>query len=87
MAFLLRCPDCGERNVHDFRFGGEVVVRPHPEAPAEELTQYFYYRKNESGLQQEWWYHKYGCRKWFLAVRDTRTNAVLSTLWPEIPAG
>jgi len=25
MAFLLNCPDCGQRNVYDFRFGGEVL--------------------------------------------------------------
>ena len=23
-----------------------------------------------------------GCRRWFLAVRDTRTNAVAHTFWP-----
>ena len=82
MAFLLACPGCGERNVIDFRFGGEVLSRPQPEAPLEEWTSYFYNRTNEQGLQREWWYHKMGCRKWFIAQRDTRDNSVVSTAWP-----
>ncbi len=83
MAFLLNCPNCGDRNVLDFRFGGETLSRPGKEASSQERIQYYYFRKNEAGVQQEWWYHKYGCRKWFFAVRDTRTNEVLRTYWPE----
>lgn len=87
MAFLLRCPNCGERSVGDFRFGGEVTSRPDRDASLQEWTHYYYFRKNESGVQREWWYHKFGCRKWFLAVRDTRTNQVKETSWPESQAG
>ena len=83
MAFLLNCPNCGDRSVMDFRFGGETLSRPGKEASPQERTQYYYFRKNEAGIQQEWWYHKYGCRKWFFAMRDTRTNEVLRTYWPE----
>ncbi len=83
MAFLLGCLNCGERDVHEFRFGGEVVSRPAPEASAEEWTRYFYYRRNAAGDQREWWYHGFGCRKWFVAVRDTVTNEVRQTSWPE----
>ena len=85
MAFLLSCPNCGERSVGDFRFGGEALSRPGKEASTQELTHYFYLRKNEAGLQREWWYHKFGCRKWFLAIRDTRSNEVHRTFWPEGP--
>lgn len=87
MAFLIRCPNCGERSVYDFRFGGELLRRPGPGASAQEWDGYFYFRKNEAGRQHEWWYHKLGCRKWFVAVRDTHTNAVVQTFWPEEPAG
>ena len=87
MAFLLRCPNCGERSVNDFRFGGEVLARPAPAGSAEEWAHYFYSRRNEAGLQQEWWYHKFGCRNWFLALRDTRSNTVVQTFWPEEPPG
>ena len=30
-------------------------------------------------VQQERWYHRHGCRTWFQAERDTRTNEVLRT--------
>ena len=83
MAFLLSCPNCGERSVMDFRFGGEINARPDRDAPHERWVQYYYFRKNTSGQWQEWWYHKFGCRRWFFAERDTRTNEVLSTFWPE----
>jgi len=83
MAFLLHCPNCGDRNVYEFTFGGEFKRRPAPTANDAEWTAYVYLRKNEAGSQKEWWYHRYGCRKWFLAIRDTTTNSVLETSWPE----
>ena len=42
-----------------------------------------YFRRNVAGVQREWWYHRSGCRAWFLAERDTRTNEVLWTALPE----
>ena len=47
-----------------------------------ELTDYVYFRDNVAGLQREWWYHRKGCKTWFVAERDTRTNEVLRTLIP-----
>ncbi len=82
MAFLLTCPNCGDRDVHEFRFGGEITVRPKPDASADEWSSYFYDRRNVAGDQREWWYHGFGCRKWFVALRDTRTNEVPETSWP-----
>ncbi len=34
-------------------------------------------------MQREWWYHRSGCRAWFIAERDTRTNDVQWTALPE----
>ena len=82
MAFLIKCPNCGERDVHEFRSGGEVTERPKPDAPHDEWARFFYDRRNIAGDRREWWYHTFGCRKWFVAVRDTRTNAVRETSWP-----
>ena len=82
MSFLLDCPNCGSRSVNDFRFGGEVTVRPSPGDSEETWAAYFYLSKNVAGIQQEWWYHKYGCRRWFQAQRDTLNNRVESTYWP-----
>lgn len=76
MSLLLDCPNCGTRDVVEFRFGGEYLTRPKPEASREDWTEYLYLRVNEAGPQKEWWYHRLGCRTWFLVVRDLRTNEV-----------
>ena len=74
MSFLLKCPNCGSRSVNDYRYGGEVTARPSPGDSEETWSAYFYVRKNAAGLQREWWYHKYGCRRWFQAERNTLNN-------------
>jgi heterotetrameric sarcosine oxidase delta subunit len=79
MSFLLHCPNCGERSVYEFRFGGEVRQRPPQTVSFHEWAHYLYMRKNEAGIQQEWWYHHLGCRTWFVAIRDATTNTVLET--------
>jgi heterotetrameric sarcosine oxidase delta subunit len=82
MSFVLSCPNCGSREVTDFAFGGEASNRP--DRPSlRELNEYNYFRRNVAGVQREWWYHRSGCRTWFLAERDTRTNQVLWTATPE----
>jgi heterotetrameric sarcosine oxidase delta subunit len=70
------------REVTDFGFGGEVSARP-KEAPSfRELNTYNYFRRNVAGVQREWWFHRSGCRAWFVAERDTRTNEVKFTALP-----
>ncbi len=87
MSFLLSCPNCGPRDVNEFTYQGEITTRP-KELPAfRELTAYLYFRRNVAGVQREWWYHRFGCRAWFHAERDTRTNEVLSTELASPPAG
>ena len=81
---LLTCPNCGARNVSEFRFGGEH--NPRPKDPLQftdtEWAGYLYLRNNAMGVQTEWWYHSAGCDLWFLAERHTRTNKVIRTyLW------
>ena len=83
MSFLLSCPHCGPRPVDEFRFQGEVTRRPGADASLRELTDYVYFRDNVAGVQREWWYHRTGCKVWFVAERDTRTNEVLSTELPQ----
>ena len=83
MSFLLRCPHCGDRSVYEFRFGGEVKQRPPKDAPEADWVHYTYTKANEAGVQKEWWYHRSGCRQWLQAVRNTVTNEVLETLFPE----
>lgn len=83
MSFQLSCPNCGPREVTDFGFGGEVTPRPRRRPTRRELNAYLYVRRNVAGVQREWWVHRSGCRAWFLAERDTRTNRVL---WTALPA-
>jgi sarcosine oxidase, subunit delta len=82
MSYVLTCPNCGPREVTDFGFGGEFHPRP-TSAPSErDLNRYVYFRRNIAGVEVEWWHHRSGCRAWFLAERDTRTNEVKWTAMP-----
>lgn len=83
MSFDLKCPNCGERPVSEFRFGGEHHVTPTGQVTREQWAEHLYNRRNADGPQEEWWFHRLGCRCWFMARRDTHDNKVLGTWWPE----
>ncbi|MDA4122468.1 MAG: sarcosine oxidase subunit delta [Thaumarchaeota archaeon] len=83
MGFLLACPNCGQRDVYEFRFGGEVHARPQFGASKKDWMDYVYRRSNTAGVENEWWYHRMGCRRWFQATRDTTNNSVLRTFWTD----
>ncbi|MBM3945689.1 MAG: sarcosine oxidase subunit delta [SAR202 cluster bacterium] len=87
MSFLIHCPNCGDRGVTEYRFGGEANKRPLPEDSNDSWLAYIYRRGNRKGIQTEWWYHRYGCRQWLLVNRDTDTNEVIETGWPELAGG
>lgn len=69
--------------MYEFDFGGEYHSRPGPGAPAAEWTAYLYLRANSDGVQTEWWYHRQGCKLWFLGERNTSTNEIRAAFWPE----
>ena len=79
---LLKCPNCGERNISDYRYGGEYNPRPqNPMTVADdEWTDFVYMRDNKVGVQKEWWYCRFGCGIWFIALRHTKTNEVVDTM-------
>ena len=81
MSFLLPCPNCGTRRVDEFTYGGELQLRPSTPVSAAAWGHYLYGRRNVAGMQTEWWYHRLGCGRWFLAERDTVTNVVQRTFW------
>jgi len=83
VSFLIRCPHCGDRSVYEFRFGGEVKQRPTSDAPETDWVHYSYTKANLAGVQKEWWNHRSGCRQWLQALRNTITNEVLETFFPE----
>ena len=77
MSFVLTCPNCGAREVTDFSFGGEVYPRPTAAPRGASSAPTTTSASNVAGVQREWWFHRSGCRAWFQAERDTRTNDVL----------
>ena len=81
---LIPCPHCGPRDHNEFRCTGEVLTRPGAKPELRELTAYLFERRNEAGVQREWWHHRFGCEQWFLVERNTRTNEVLAV---ELPQG
>jgi len=68
MSFLIACPNCGLREVYEFRYGGQLLSAGATGG-------------NLPGPQRERWYHRFGCRRWLVAERDVRTNEVMQTAW------
>lgn len=81
MSFQLECPNCGKRNVSEFSFKGENSRRPLQTDPFEAWTDYVFMYNNPAGPQEEWWYHRTGCSRWFLVNRDTTDNLEHKSYW------
>jgi len=80
----LTCPFCGPRDEVEFHYGGEPKPRP---GPAEQVSDetwgaYLFGKRNDKGPHEELWHHVGGCRRWFVARRDTVTHTVLETRPP-----
>lgn len=73
------CPYCGEREVSEFRYGGDAgKQRPaHGTGSQGEWHDYYFLFDNPKGAHEEYWQHVLGCRRWFRLRRDTATNTVL----------
>ena len=79
---LIRCPFCGDRDQTEFSYGGEAdISRPaDPDALTDaEWADYLFMRKNPKGAHREMWNHAMGCRRWFVAERDTVTYRFAAT--------
>ncbi len=78
---LIACPWCGPREEIEFSYGGQAHV-PYPDDPSalddEQWARFVFFRDNPKGPFAERWGHAAGCRRWFTAVRDTRTYEFLS---------
>lgn len=75
---LIECPWCGPRAESEFTCGGEAdIARPlEPEKLSDrEWGDYLFMRSNSRGVHREQWLHTQGCRRWFMATRDTVTYA------------
>jgi heterotetrameric sarcosine oxidase delta subunit len=75
----ISCPHCGERGNEEFLYRGAAgLSRPQPDAPDAQWHDYVYLRDNPAGSHQELWQHVYGCRRWLVVTRDTRTHTVFA---------
>lgn len=83
---LITCPHCGPRSELEFRWGGEAHV-PRPTDPSalgdEAWAAFLFVRDNPRGVYAERWNHAHGCQRWFNALRNTATDAFVTTY----PAG
>ncbi|QRX81510.1 sarcosine oxidase subunit delta [Glaciimonas sp. PAMC28666] len=77
---LITCPWCGPRAESEFHCGGEAdIARPlnTENLSDKEWGDYLFMRKNPRGIHREQWVHNQGCRRWFMAERDTVTYEFL----------
>ncbi|MEW6265633.1 MAG: sarcosine oxidase subunit delta [Thermodesulfobacteriota bacterium] len=86
MGFLLPCPNCGPRDVYEFKYGGEKKNQPGADAGLKEWRHYAYFNRNEAGIQEEWWYHQ-ACDSWLFVRRDNTANRVLEAIRQEEHGG
>jgi sarcosine oxidase, subunit delta len=83
----LTCPYCGPREETEFRYGGEDVTIPTPEADDRAWSRCLYYRSSPAGRFTERWVHTHGCRQWFYVIRDTLTHEIAATSKLDDPPG
>ena len=79
---LIPCPWCGERDEVEFRYGGEAhIARPvDPAALDDEAwASFLYKRSNRRGAHAERWRHLHGCGRFFNVLRDTVSDAIVTT--------
>ena len=74
LGLKIPCPRCGPRDYKEFTFGGEL--RPLAAADPHEDFERVYLMDNAPAVQEERWFHLFGCRRWLALRRDTLTNAI-----------
>jgi heterotetrameric sarcosine oxidase delta subunit len=80
---LVPCPWCGPRGSQEFRFVGDARTRPDPAATSpEEWRAYLYFEDNQDTWAVETWFHRAGCRRYFVAERHRVTNEIRATRRP-----
>ena len=86
----ITCPDCGPRDVSEFRYVGDATRRfPALDAGQAEWASFVWDRENPRGAHAEHWQHQHGCRQFLRVVRDTATHEIASVeiVGPEPAAG
>ena len=79
--FVITCPNCGERDLSEFAYGGEAhIFRPdwRDDMSDAEWAEFVFMRTNPKGVFAERWNHAAGCRRWFNMLRNTATDDILA---------
>ena len=76
-----KCPYCEVfADETELMCGGQAhITREAVSVSDEKFASYLFYRKNPCGVHFEKWLHQFGCGKWFLAARCTRSMEVFGT--------
>jgi len=79
----MTCPINGRRAISEFAYGGELRQMPDAATASDQVwADYVFNRSGVPGVKQEWWCHT-ASGVWFIAERDTMTDAILRTyLYP-----
>jgi sarcosine oxidase subunit delta len=84
---ILTCPINGPRPMSEFAYGGELREMPDPARASDaEWTDYVFNRNSLPGVKREWWCHT-SSGVWFIAERDTVSDAVYRTYLYAKPTG
>lgn len=74
---VIPCPWCGPRNASEFVHNGEPRPRPAVDATSpDDWRGYLYLQHNPCDWVTERWFHRAGCRRFFLVERHTLTNEI-----------
>jgi sarcosine oxidase subunit delta len=74
MSINILCPNCGLRPVEEFVYGEIPMVPDDIMGDDERDLDRAFMLNNPEGVQEEAWFHSYGCRRWLRIRRDTRTD-------------
>jgi sarcosine oxidase subunit delta len=77
MSINIPCPNCGLRPVEEFVYGEIPVVPDDIMGDDERDLDRAFMLNNPEGVQEEAWFHSYGCRRWLRIRRDTRTDEIV----------
>jgi sarcosine oxidase, subunit delta len=76
---IMVCPVNGARPVSEFAYAGEFREMPDPASTSDlDWAAYVFNRNGAGGIKREWWCHT-PSGVWFIALRDTVSDAVLKT--------
>lgn len=76
MSLRITCPTCGTRAMEEW-VHGEMFDLPDTLTDDERDIDRGFFHNNTEGVISEAWFHLYGCRRWIVVQRDTRTDQIL----------